>query len=140
MMKVLILFRVYSKGRKYDTNKYTNVFEDMNVIFIHMESIQNFLIDLKVNGVEITPNINKLSKEGMYFSKFYPQISIGTSSDSEFTLSTGLLPNSLGTVFVNYYNRKYETMENAFKEKVIILLPCMLMMGNTGIERICIIL
>ena len=107
----------YSKGRKYDTNKYTNVFEDMNVIFIHMESIQNFLIDLKVNGVEITPNINKLSKEGMYFSKFYPQISIGTSSDSEFTLSTGLLPNSLGTVFVNYYNRKYETMENAFKEK-----------------------
>lgn len=112
----------------------------MNVIFIHMESIQNFLIDLKVNGVEITPNINKLSKEGMYFSKFYPQISIGTSSDSEFTLSTGLLPNSLGTVFVNYYNRKYETMENAFKEKVIILLPCMLMMGNTGIERICIIL
>ena len=107
----------YSKGRKYDTNKYTNVFEDMNVIFIHMESIQNFLIDLKVNGVEITPNINKLSKEGMYFSKFYPQISMGTSSDSEFTLSTGLLPNSLGTVFVNYYNRKYETMENAFKEK-----------------------
>lgn len=89
----------------------------MNVIFIHMESIQNFLIDLKVNGVEITPNINKLSKEGMYFSKFYPQISMGTSSDSEFTLSTGLLPNSLGTVFVNYYNRKYETMENAFKEK-----------------------
>lgn len=81
----------YSKGRKYDTNKYTNVFEDMNVIFIHMESIQNFLIDLKVNGVEITPNINKLSKEGMYFSKFYPQISMGTSSDSEFTLSTGFI-------------------------------------------------
>ena len=75
-----------------------------------MESIQNFLIDLKVNGVEITPNINKLSREGMYFSKFYPQISIGTSSDTEFTLSTGILPSSSGTVFVNYFNRKYESM------------------------------
>ena len=38
----------YSKGRKYDTNKYTNVFEDMNVIFIHMESIQNFLIEWRL--------------------------------------------------------------------------------------------
>lgn len=107
----------YSKDRTYETNKYTNIFEDKNVIFIHMESIQNFLIDLKVNGVEITPNINKLSREGMYFSKFYPQISIGTSSDTEFTLSTGLLPSSSGTVFVNYFNRKYESMERAFDNK-----------------------
>ena len=107
----------YSQDRKYETNQYTNIFEDKNVIFIHMESIQNFLIDLKVNGVEITPNINKLSKSGMYFSKFYPQISIGTSSDTEFTLSTGLLPSSSGTVFVNYYNRKYESMEQSFNKK-----------------------
>lgn len=106
-----------SKNYSKEENSYTGIFEGKNVIFIHMESIQNFLIDLRINGIEITPNLNKLVKESMYFSKFYPQISVGTSSDTEFTLSTGLLPSTSGTVFVNYYDRTYETMENAFRNK-----------------------
>ena len=88
-------------------NKWTNKFKGKNVIFIHAESIQGFLVDLKINGEYVTPNLNNLAHEGLYFDKFYPQISVGTSSDSEFTLNTGLMPSSSGTVFVNYYNRKY---------------------------------
>lgn len=106
-----------TKEENKEKNKYTNIFEGKNVIFIHAESIQNYLIDLEVNGIVITPNLNRLSKEGMYFSSFYPQISVGTSSDTEFTLSTGLLPSSSGTVFVNFYKRKYETIQNLFNEK-----------------------
>ncbi len=100
-----------------ESNAYTNIFEGKNVIFIHAESIQNFLIDLDVNGIEITPNLNRLSKEGLYFSSFYPQISVGTSSDTEFTLSTGLLPSSTGTAFVSFSNRKYESLQNMFNSK-----------------------
>lgn len=106
-----------TKDTKKEKNKYTNIFEGKNVIFIHAESIQNYLIDLEVNDIVITPNLNRLAKEGMYFSSFYPQISVGTSSDTEFTLSTGLLPSSSGTVFVNFYKRKYETIQNLFNEK-----------------------
>lgn len=95
-------------------NKYTDIFKGKNVIFIHMESIQNFLINLKINGQEVTPNINRLSSEGIYFPKFYPQISVGTSSDTEFTLTTGLMPSSSGTVFVNYYDRYYSAMPEYF--------------------------
>lgn len=106
-----------TKDNKKESNQYTNIFEGKNVVFIHAESIQNFLIDLEVNDIEITPNLNKLSREGMYFSSFYPQISVGTSSDTEFTLSTGLLPSSSGTVFVNFYNREYESIQNLFNQK-----------------------
>ena len=98
-------------------NKYTNVFEGMNVIFVHMESIQNYLVDLKINNQEITPTINKLVKEGMYFKNFYPQISVGTSSDTEFTWASSLMPASSGTVFVSYYNRDYVTIQKLLKEK-----------------------
>lgn len=98
------------------TNKYTNIFKGKNVIFIHAESIQNFLVGLKINGKEVTPNLNKLAKEGMYFDRFYPQISVGTSSDTEFTLNTGLMPSSSGTVFVNYYNRTYYSLPKYFNE------------------------
>ena len=95
-------------------NEYTNLFKDKNVLFIHAESIQNFLINLKINGKEVTPNINKFAKEGIYFSKFYPQISVGTSSDTEFTLLSGLLPSSNGTVFVNYFDREYPSLVDKF--------------------------
>lgn len=99
------------------SNKYTGVLEGMNVIFIHMESIHGYLVDMEVNGQEITPTLNKLVQEGMYFSNFYPQISVGTSSDTEFTLNTSLMPASSGTVFVQYYDREYVSIPKLLKEK-----------------------
>ncbi len=111
-------FREYYSCRweeeEHKNNKYTNAFKGKNVVFIHMESIQNFLINLKIDGQEVTPNLNALASEGIYFSKFYPQISVGTSSDTEFTLTTGLMPSSSGTVFVNYYDRYYSAMPEYF--------------------------
>ena len=98
-------------------NKYTGILEGMNVIFVHMESIQNYLVDMKINDQELTPTVNKLSKEGMYFPNFYPQISVGTSSDTEFTLNTSLMPVSSGTVFVSYYKREYVSIPKLLKEK-----------------------
>lgn len=106
----------YDKKEDTKDNKYTNIFKGKNVIFIHAESIQNFLIDKKFNGTEVIPNINKLANEGMYFSNFYPQISVGTSSDTEFTLTTGLMPSNSGTVFVSYFNRTYKGMPEYFNE------------------------
>lgn len=102
--------------REKSNNKYTNVYKDYNVIAIHLESIMQFLIDLKINGVEVTPNLNKLVKESMYFDNFYSQVSVGTSSDAEFTFNSSLLPVQSGTVFVSYYNRHYITLESILAE------------------------
>ncbi|MDE5539531.1 MAG: LTA synthase family protein [Bacilli bacterium] len=98
-------------------NKYTNILNGYNIIFIHMEGIETYLMDLEFNGVEATPNINKLAKEGMFFKNFFPQISIGTSSDSEFTLLTSLMPANSGAVFTSYYDRNYITLPKLLKEK-----------------------
>ncbi len=109
----------YSKkfAEPSSANKYTGVLEGMNVIFIHMESIQNYLVNMEVNGEEITPTLNKLAKEGMYFSNFYPQISIGTSSDTEFTLNTSLMPANIGTAFVQYFDVTYESIPKILSDK-----------------------
>ena len=100
-----------------EDNKYTNILDGYNVIFVHMEGIQTYLMDLEFNGVEATPTINRLAKEGMFFKNFYPQISTGTSSDTEFTLTTSLLPAASGTVFVSYYDRDYITIPKLLTEK-----------------------
>ncbi len=98
-------------------NKFTNKYKDYNVIVMHMESIMSFLIDLKINGKEVTPNLNKLVKESIYFDHFYPQVSAGTSSDTEFTFSSSLMPVQSGTVFVSYFNRSYETLQHLLADK-----------------------
>lgn len=102
---------INQRDNKYNTkNEYTDIFKGKNVIFVHMESIQTFLMDYKFNGEEVLPTVNKLASEGMFFDNFYPQISTGTSSDTEFTLLTSLMPAASGTVFVSYYNRTYNTI------------------------------
>ena len=113
------MFREYYElnTRKESKNKYTNLFEGKNVIVIHGESLQSFTMNLAFNGKELTPNLNKLASEGIYFSNFYSQESVGNSSDSEFTSLTSLLPSSSGTVFMNYFNRNYSTILKLLKEK-----------------------
>ena len=111
-------FREFYENREYThtDNEFTNIFKDKNVIVIHAESIQGFTMDLSFNGKELTPNLNKLAKEGIYFSNFYAVESVGTSSDTEFTYNTSLLPSSIGTVFMSYYDRKYNSTPALLKE------------------------
>lgn len=107
----------YSTKEKSEANKYTNIFKDKNVLVIHAESFQGFTMNLKFNDQELTPNMNRLSKEGIYFDNFYAEESTGTSSDTEFTFSSSLMPASNGTVFMNYFNRKYVTTQKLLKEQ-----------------------
>jgi len=119
----------YSNKEKSESNKYTNIFEGKNVLVIHGESIQGFTMNLRFNGEDLTPNVNKLASEGIYFSNFYAEESTGTSSDSEFTFATSLMPASNGTVFMNYFNREYVTIQKLLKEKGYYTFS---MHGNSG--------
>ena len=65
----------------------------------------------------------------MYFSNFYAQVGVGTSSDTEFTYATSLLPSNNGTVFVNYYDNKFVTVQNLLKDKGYYVFS---MHGNVG--------
>ena len=99
------------------TNEYTNIFEGKNVVVIHGESMMTNAIGLEFNGVEVTPTLNKLSREGMYFSNFYSEVSVGTSSDSELTYNTSLMPTKSGTAFVSYSDRVYNSIPKYFNDK-----------------------
>ena len=115
--------------KKLKDNEYTGIYEGKNVIVIHAESLQSFLLGTKINGYEITPNLNKLVNSGMYFDHFYAQVGVGTSSDTEFTYATSLLPSNNGTVFVNYYDNKFVTVQNLLKDKGYYVFS---MHGNVG--------
>ena len=100
-----------------ETNEYTNIFEGKNVLVIHGESLMTSLIDMKFNDQEVTPNLNRLAHTGMYFSNFYAQVGVGTSSDTELTFNTTLMPTKSGTAFVSYSDRTYITTPKMLSEK-----------------------
>lgn len=129
--KALKTFTEYYDNNSYEEqkNKYTNIFKGKNVIVIHAESLQTIAMDLSFNNQMVTPNLNKLANEGIYFSNFYSQVGVGTSSDAEFTFNTSLMPSSSGTVFVNYFDRKYITIQSLLKEQNYYTFS---MHGNTG--------
>lgn len=109
--KAMKEFKEYYKDtKKQPDNEYTNIFKDKNVLVIHAESIQTNLFDLSFNGVDVVPNLKKIAREGIFFSNFYPQVSVGTSSDSELTFTTSLLPTQSGTAFVSYFDRTYNSI------------------------------
>lgn len=113
-------FNEYYKDKtdKQDyTNEYTNIFEGRNVIVIHAESMQDIALNRTFNGEEVTPNLNRLIEEGLFFTNFYSQVSVGTSSDTELTFNTSLMPTQNGTAFVSYFDRTYIATPSLMKEK-----------------------
>ena len=113
-------FNEYYKDRKDEqdySNEYTNIFEGRNVIVIHAESMQDIALNRTFNEEEVTPNLNRLIDEGLFFTNFYSQVSVGTSSDTELTFNTSLMPTQNGTAFVSYFDRTYIATPSLMKEK-----------------------
>ena len=116
----LKIFNDYFENRSDEqttVNEYTGIFEGKNIIAIHAESMQAVAMGLTFNGQEVTPTLNRLAKDSINFTNFYTQVSVGTSSDSEFTLNTSLMPTNNGTAFVSYFNREYVSIPKLLKEK-----------------------
>lgn len=101
---------------KQTINEYTGIFEGKNIIAIHTESIQTLAMEQEFNGISVTTNLNRLASEGIYFSNFYSQVSIGTSSDTEYLVATSFMPVKSGTAFVNYSDKTYPSMYKILNE------------------------
>jgi len=88
---------------------------DKNVIVVQLESVQNFVVNRRINGKEITPNLNKFLKENVQFTNMQNQ-SYSTTADSEFTLMNSLYPLENGMSYAQYSSNDYDNIYSNFKE------------------------
>lgn len=72
-----------------------------NVIVIHLESFQQFLIGKKIDGREVTPFLNSLvkNKNSLSFDNFFNEVGLGRTSDAENMLETSTYGISSGSLF-----------------------------------------
>lgn len=110
----------------YTSSKYTKpnpnyfgVAKGMNVIYISMESFQNFLIGYKLHGEEVTPFLNALAKDPntIYFPNFFHQTAQGKTSDAEFLMENSLYPLPQGSVFTTKAQNTYQGLPAILKDK-----------------------
>ena len=99
----------YVKSHYAEPNKeYYGIAKGRNVIYLHLESFQQFLIDYKLKSegkeYEVTPFLNSLyhSNSTFAFSNIFNQVKAGKTSDAETMLETGLFGLNQGSFMVNY--------------------------------------
>ena len=94
---------------------YTGIAENYNVIIVQLESLNEYVIGKKVNGKEITPNLNKFFNENIYCNNMYNQ-GLGTTADSEFEMENSMYPLENGYVFQKYYNNAWVDIYTTLRE------------------------
>jgi phosphoglycerol transferase MdoB-like AlkP superfamily enzyme len=112
---------IINEAKKYITNEESNsktgVAKNKNIILLQVESLQNSVINQKVEGQEITPNINQLVKSSDYFNNHYYQLGFGGTADTDFTVNTSVYPMKNAAGFVQYGKDKYNGLAEILRQE-----------------------
>lgn len=98
-------------------NKLKGVGEGKNLIVIQVEALQQFAINAKVEGQEVTPNLNKWLNKSMYFDNYFYQVAAGNTSDAEFLSNNSLYPAASGAAYYMYSGNQFKSLPSTLQDK-----------------------
>lgn len=98
-------------------SKLKGVGEGKNLIVIQVEALQQFVINAKVEGQEITPNLNKWMNRSMYFDNYFYQVAAGNTSDAEFLSNNSLYPAASGAAYYMYSGNQFKSLPSTLQDK-----------------------
>lgn len=88
-----------------------------NLIVIQVEALQEFVINKKVNGEEITPNLNRWINKSLYYDNYFYQVAAGNTSDAEFLSNNSLYPAASGAAYYMYSGDSYSSLAKEMNDK-----------------------
>ncbi|BCW92697.1 MAG: hypothetical protein KatS3mg007_0591 [Thermoanaerobaculum sp.] len=92
-------------------------FAGYNLVLLQVESLQNFVVGLEVNGQEVTPFLNSLRRRGLYFSWVFDQTNQGRSSDGEFIALNSQHPLGEGAVAFRRAGNRFMALPNVLRSR-----------------------
>ena len=116
MIKYYNLFKEDEKQNYSIDEMYNGIAKGKNVIIVQLESVQNFVVDRKINGQEITPNLNKFLNENIKITNMHSS-SYTTTADSEHSFITSTYPTENGEAFSKYYSNAYDNIYTQLKKE-----------------------
>ena len=97
-------------------NEYKGLFKGKNVILLQIESLENFVIGQSVYGQEITPNLNKILNNSLYFSNIYEQNNYASSIDCDLMVNTSVLPLGDRITTLQHPYKNYLSLPKVLKD------------------------
>ena len=103
-------------GNNYIDNTYS-ASKGKNLILIIIESLNSWVIDFKINNIEVTPFLNYICSQDstIVALKVQPQVKDGRSSDAHFMYNTGILPLKKGSIATKYGDTTYPSLAKALR-------------------------
>ncbi len=89
------------------------------LVIVFCESLESWVINRKVEGKEITPNLNRAlaDSHSLYAPYVLTQVKGGRSIDGQLLVSTGLLPLMNGCYAMQFPTTQYPSLAKALKEE-----------------------
>lgn len=86
-----------------------------NLVVVLCESLESWVINLRMEGIEITPNLNRAVADAhtLYAPHTLTQVKGGRSIDCQLLLNAGLLPLRSGCYAMKYTGNNYHTLTKA---------------------------
>jgi lipoteichoic acid synthase len=99
-----------AKRERLPDNRYQGMLKGKNLIIVQVESLENFVIGHRVADQEITPVLNRLLPNSLYFFNLYDQTNNGMSSDSDLMTNTSVYPVRIGSTFFRFPGNSYNSL------------------------------
>jgi len=92
-----------------------SISERKNLVVVLCESLESWVIGLRMEGKEITPNLNRAiaDTQTLYAPNTLTQVKGGRSIDCQLLLNAGLLPLRSGCYAMKYTGNNYHTLTKA---------------------------
>ena len=92
-----------------------SISERKNLVVVLCESLESWVIGLRMEGKEITPNLNRAIADAqtLYAPNTLTQVKGGRSIDCQLLLNAGLLPLRSGCYAMKYTGNNYHTLTKA---------------------------
>lgn len=100
-------------------NTLTGLLEDYNLILVHLESLNQFLVELDLIFDERMTFLKSLFEESFVFENFYTNVGMGVSADAEVSVLAGLYPNGSSSLYWDIEKTTYnfDTIPKYFNQK-----------------------
>lgn len=97
-------------------NQYKGELKGKNLFVLQIESLEDFVINKKIDGQEITPTLNSILKNSYYFPNIYEENLTGFSSDADLMVNTGMLPITNTATSFAYPSRTLTTLPSILEK------------------------
>lgn len=113
----LNIIKDFYKNKDNSPSKYFGTIDNKNLIVIQVEAMQQFVVDLEIEGREVTPFLNRLKNNSFYFNNIYHQVAGGNTSDAEFLLNNSLYPAITGAVNYLYPTNEFLSLGKIMRDR-----------------------